>query len=87
MGHFVVFLLIGIVAGLNFKKVGLVFSIASIAVFASLTEAMQLLVSGRTTSLNDFFIDVVAGVLGVGLGLAVVLFFGGDKAPRALASQ
>lgn len=79
MGHFAVFLILGVIAGLNFRKTGAVFSLALIAVFASLTEVLQLLVVGRTASVNDFLIDVSAGTIGMCFGVVIYLFFGGDQ--------
>jgi len=76
LGHFGVFLVLGFIAGANFRKIGLVFSIAGLAAFASLTEVLQLLVIGRTASINDFFVDFTAGVLGLTAGVFVYLFFG-----------
>ena len=82
MGHFTVFLVLGIIAGANYKKIGILFSIAGLATFAALTEALQLLVSGRTTSINDFFIDLIAGLIGICIGLVIFLFFGGKPSTQ-----
>lgn len=80
MGHFAVFLILGTIAGCNFRKIGAMFGVAVIAAFASLTEALQLLVVGRTTSINDFFIDVSGGVIGLFVGIGLYVFFGGSNA-------
>ena len=76
MGHFAVFLLLGVIAGFNFRKIGLVFSMAVIATFAALTESLQLLVVGRTTSFIDFLIDVSGGAIGLCVGIGIYVFFG-----------
>ena len=80
IGHFAVFLLLGVIGGLNFHKIGALYSLALISAFASLTEVLQLLVVGRTTSVNDFLIDVTGGAIGFCFGMAIYVFFGGDDA-------
>ena len=87
VGHFGVFLMLGLLAGFNFRKIGLLFSLALLAVFASLTEVSQLLVVGRTTSFTDFLIDVSGGAIGVGVGVTIYLFFGTEQSEACSESQ
>jgi hypothetical protein len=87
MGHFAVFLLLGAIAGFNFRKIGVLFGIAVIAAFAALTEALQLLVVGRNSSINDFLIDVTGGVIGMCIGIGLYLFFGGSETAHAQLGQ
>jgi hypothetical protein len=87
MGHFAVFLVLGAIAGFNFRKIGVVFGVGAIAAFASLTEALQLLVVGRTTSINDFLIDVTGGVIGMCIGIGLYLFFGGSQPTDGQSGQ
>lgn len=87
MGHFAVFLILGAIAGFNFRKIGVVFGVAVLAAFASLTEALQLLVVGRNTSINDFLIDVTGGVIGMGIGIGLYLFFGGSDTAQRQSGQ
>ncbi len=79
IGHFFVFLALGAIAGANFRKIGIFFSISMLASFASLTEVLQLLVVGRTPSLNDFGVDLGAGFAGLLAGILVYLFFVGGE--------
>lgn len=75
LGHFLVFMLIGFLTGWNYRKIGVIFGIACISVFALLTEVLQMLVNGRSTSLNDFYIDVSGGFLGLIIGIICLLAY------------
>ncbi len=72
IGHFLIFTLLGIFAGFNWQKIGIFFAIISIASFAFVTEALQMLVNGRTTSVGDLITDVVGGFFGLVIGIILV---------------
>ena len=74
LGHFIIFLFLGIIVGTNASKIGIGFSLAMLAAFALLTEVLQLLVIGRTTSLNDFILDFTAAAVGLSITVAVIIF-------------
>jgi len=57
---------------MNWRKIGVLFSITALSVFASLTEVLQMLVAGRTPSLHDFFVDVIAAAIGLVAGMAIL---------------
>ncbi len=69
IGHFVVFSLLGFFAGLRWQKIGLLFALTCIAAFAFITEALQTLVYGRTTSFGDLIIDMIGGAIGLVIGV------------------
>lgn len=75
LGHLLVFICIGFYAGLFVKTIGVVFAPASILVFALATEALQLLVDGRTTRFGDLIVDAVGGITGLAVGIACVWLF------------
>lgn len=75
VGHFIVFTLLGVFAGLRWKKVGIFFALACIAVFAFVTEALQMLVNGRMTSVGDLITDIVGGIIGLAIGVALLWCF------------
>ena len=75
LGHLLVFSLLGLLIGWNYRKVGVIYGIACISVFALLTEVLQMLVNGRSTSLNDFYIDVSGGFLGLVIGIICLLAY------------
>lgn len=68
--HFTAFLLIGLVSSFACRKIGYIFTLASIAVFAVVTESLQMLVGGRTPRIVDLALDISGGVVGIVLGLA-----------------
>jgi len=67
-GHFVVFVGLGLLAGLSTHKIGFVFAAASVFVFALVTEVLQLLVDGRTALVSDLIVDSVGAALGFSIG-------------------
>ncbi len=71
LGHFLVFLILGAIAGVNYIKLGVLFALSILASFAFFTETVQLLVVGRTSSINDFMIDMAAAILGLGIGIGL----------------
>jgi len=75
LGHFLIFICIGLYVGLFVKKVGAVFALACILVFALATEALQLLVDGRTTRFGDLIVDTVGGSIGLVVGIFCVWLF------------
>lgn len=68
VGHFFVFAGIGLFAGISYRTFGLVYVSACVGVFALMTEALQMFVIGRTTSIDDLYLDCFAGILGVLVG-------------------
>lgn len=87
IGHFGVFLCIGILAGWNYRRLGFVFSIATIFVFSLLTEAFQLLIFGRTATVMDWLIDCTAGFAGVCIGAGALLLCQYFQSNRTTGSQ
>ena len=71
LGHFLVFTILGVVTGVNSHRIGALFALAMLATFAFFTEAMQLLVVGRTPLASDFAIDIVAAIIGLLVGLLI----------------
>ena len=71
LGHFLVFTIVGVVTGVNSHRIGALFALAMLATFAFFTEAMQLLVVGRTPLASDFAIDIVAAIIGLLVGLLI----------------
>jgi hypothetical protein len=71
LAHFLGFVLIGGLVGRSYRRVGVVFAIASVVVFATVTECLQTLVFGRSSSLRDIYIDSLGGVFGA---LSVVIY-------------
>ena len=65
VGHFLVFLGIGIFVGSSLRRVSLIFASASITVFALTTEVLQMLVDGRTARIEDLFLDCLGGLIGL----------------------
>ena len=75
MGHFLVFAGLGVFAGLNGHKFGLLFLAASTIVFALITEVLQLLVARRTASLSDLIVDVAGVLFGLTLSFAFLYLY------------
>lgn len=73
IGHFLVFLLIGILVGKSFRTIGIAYGIALMTVFAIVTESLQTLVFGRSTSLRDVYIDLSGGLLGITVGIGYIV--------------
>lgn len=73
LGHFLVFFLIGVLVGKAFRRLGLIYGVALLAVLAIVTEALQLLVFGRSTLLHDVYIDLSGGILGLLFGIGSLL--------------
>jgi len=65
LGHVLVFLCVGLLAGFICKKIGFKFTLAAIAVFALTTESLQTMVNGRTPSIGDLFLDIAGGLTGL----------------------
>ena len=78
LGHIVVFFLIGALVGVFYRRIGLVYGVAAIIVFAFLTESLQLLVYGRSSSWVDASIDAVAAMAGLIPGILMAVMFGND---------
>ena len=73
LAHFLVFMLIGVIIGQAFRRIGLFYGFALIAVFAVVTESLQTLVYGRSTSLRDVYVDISGGLFGLVVGVGCVL--------------
>lgn len=74
--HFGVFFILGVYSVLMFPRLGIVFTLVSIGTFAYFTEALQLLVTGRTSSSQDLLVDLLGGGSGVLVGSLVAYFLG-----------
>jgi len=68
IGHFVIFTSLGLFGGLNGQKFGYLFAGLAVAVFAIITEVLQLLVARRTASLDDLLIDLSGALIGLIIG-------------------
>lgn len=75
IGHFIVFMLLGFLAGLNWQRIGLLFAVVCLAAFAIATEALQMMVNGRTTSVGDLITDMAGGLVGLAIGICVLWIF------------
>lgn len=75
IGHFLIFALLGILLGLWWQKIGIEFAIICIGAFAFCTEALQMLVNGRTTSTGDLITDTVGGIFGLIIGAFLLWCF------------
>jgi hypothetical protein len=88
VGHFLAFFLIGVLLGRYYRKIGVLYGISLVVVFAIVTEVLQLLVFARSTSIRDVYIDSAGGVLGLLCVVAYVLAaqkfrgFGGGPATQ-----
>ena len=71
--HFLVFFLVGALAGWGFRKFGVLYGLALVVVFAVVTEALQTLVFGRSASLHDVYIDSIGGILGLLFVISIIL--------------
>ena len=71
--HFLLFFFVGVLAGRGFRKVGIVYGLALVGVVAVVTEALQTLVFGRSTSLRDVYIDLVGGIFGLLFAVTCIL--------------
>ena len=78
--HFVVFMVLGVIMGINAHQSGPVFSLAILSAFASLTEVLQLLVVGRMSSVSDIIVNLCAGTIGLCIGIGI--FFMTRAKPR-----
>jgi len=72
IGHFVIFAGLGIVAGCSWRKLGILFAVSSIAVFALVTEVLQMMVEGRTTRMTDLVVDGTGAITGFLIGVICV---------------
>lgn len=63
--HFVLFFIIGVFAAVVFPNLGVAYTLVSLGTFAYFTEALQLLVIGRTSSSQDLMIDIAGAFCGV----------------------
>jgi len=72
LGHVFIFMCIGAFAGYEWRKIGIVLVAASLTVFAFVTEALQTLVYGRSTSLIDVLVDCAGGFSGVLIGVVTI---------------
>ena len=72
IGHFLVFAGLGILAGCAWRKLGVLFAISSIAVFALVTEVLQMMVEGRTTRMTDLVVDGTGAITGFLIGVICV---------------
>lgn len=61
--------------GLWWQKIGIEFAIICIGAFAFCTEALQMLVNGRTTSTGDLITDTVGGIFGLIIGAFLLWCF------------
>lgn len=86
LGHFFAFTLIGLIVGWYWRRVGLLFGIACVLVFALLSEILQLLVEGRTPSSADLLIDISGALLGISIGVLGIIVHNIYKAPRQTVS-
>lgn len=87
VGHFGVFLCIGVMAGWDYRRLGFVFSVATIFVFSLLTEVFQLLIIGRTATVMDWLIDCTAGFTGVCIGAGALVLCQFFQSNGATGSQ
>lgn len=71
--HFLLFFLVGALAGWGFRKFGVLYGLALVVVFAVVTEALQTLVFGRSASLHDVYIDSIGGILGLLFVISIIL--------------
>ena len=53
------------------RKYGIYFALAAIAVLALATEALQTMVYGRTTSVGDLVVDTAGGLTGLLVGVLI----------------
>lgn len=72
LGHLAAFFLVGLFVGSFWRKCGIFYAVAAIATFAFATEALQILVFGRTTSVGDLIVDCIGGLVGLFFGALVV---------------
>lgn len=75
VGHFLLFIGIGFFAGWSIRRTSVIFAASSVAVFALVTEVLQLLVDGRTTRISDLMVDGVGGVIGFIAGATCVWLY------------
>ncbi len=76
LGHFFMFFVIGLILGWFTTKIGMALTVVFILVVAFSTEALQMLVSGRTTSVKDIYVDLAGGIGGIIIGRIARLFSG-----------
>jgi VanZ family protein len=69
--HFAAFFLAGVFLAAYLPMLGIAYSLASLGLFAYFTEALQLLVMGRTSSSQDLIIDLAGSASGLFVGLFV----------------
>lgn len=75
LGHLVVFMCLGMFVGWHYKRFGIYFSVAIVVAFASATEALQVLVNGRSPSVNDLLLDSTGGLLGLVICIIPLWFY------------
>ena len=78
--HFVIFVLIGVVAHFAFPRLGFLRLFGLLLVFAVLTESLQVLVPGRSPGAADFIADFLGIVVGLGIGFVGSRLFGRSPA-------
>lgn len=81
LGHVLIFLCIGILAGLSWHRIGVIFAATCLAVFALVTEALQTFVFGRSTTFSDIVLDCVGGFSGLFIGLLIIFVIELVKSP------
>jgi len=75
LGHFATFLALGCVLGWELRKISVVFAIVFILAVAFATEALQILVNYRSSSLKDIYVDLSGGGTGIVIGLIFHFLF------------
>ena len=63
--HFVSFFLVGVFVAVVCPSLSVAYTLFSLGTFAYFTEALQLLVAGRTSSSQDLMIDIAGALCGV----------------------
>ena len=81
LGHVFIFMCFGVLAGLLWRRIGIIFAAACLAVFAFVTEALQTLVFGRSTTFSDVVLDCVGGFSGLLLGVLIICVIELVKSP------
>ena len=75
VGHFVAFFVLGMILGCFFGLQNAAYGFCCLFVFAFATEVLQTYVDGRSTSLEDVYIDVFGALTGVLAGLVILFIF------------
>lgn len=72
-GHLLLFVLVGLIAGLFYRTISVQFLLACVFVFAVFTESIQVFSFQRTPSVNDIVIDLIGGAIGFLIGCLLVM--------------